>query len=214
MPLQSCSIDGKPGWKYGEQGHCYTYSEGDTEGMKRAKHSAIIQGTAIAHNSGEKLELSKEDWDELKKEFEEDGGEFESLIKDDENNCIFGWAYTTKKADGSIVVDHSEDFVKSENFKDLEFATYAFNLAYREGDIRHTPLSEPATGHLIESMVVTKEKLEKMIKNKLPDGLFPEGVWMGFYFPEDKDYQTIKKMKKPMLSLFGKVKRDYVETIE
>ena len=211
MPLMSCNKDGKPGYKYGESGACYVYTEGNEESRKKAKHSAIIQGTAISHNSGEKLELSKEDWEELRKEIEEDGGDLEPLIKDDENNCIFGWGYVALRKDGSQVVDHSEDFVKPENIKDLEIGTYAFNLAYREGDIRHTSLDTPPTGFLIESMVFTNEKMEKM---RVPKGILPEGVWFGFYFPDDKDYQMIKAMKKPMFSLFGKVQRDFVDNID
>ena len=39
MPLKKCSIDGKSGWKWGDQGHCYPGKEG--------KKKAIKQGIAI-----------------------------------------------------------------------------------------------------------------------------------------------------------------------
>lgn len=39
MPLNECQNNGKKGWKWGDQGHCYTGKEG--------KKQAIKQGVAI-----------------------------------------------------------------------------------------------------------------------------------------------------------------------
>lgn len=39
MPLKKCSEGGKSGWKWGDQGHCYTGKDG--------KKQAIKQGIAI-----------------------------------------------------------------------------------------------------------------------------------------------------------------------
>lgn len=47
MPVQECSIDGKPGFKWGDQGACYTYEPGDEASMRDAKRKAILQGLAI-----------------------------------------------------------------------------------------------------------------------------------------------------------------------
>lgn len=45
MPVMHCVLNGKPGYKYGPNGKCYTYT---TEaGRKRAKTLAIKQGYAI-----------------------------------------------------------------------------------------------------------------------------------------------------------------------
>lgn len=44
MPAQKCQKDGKKGWKWGEQGKCYT---GDG-----AKKKALAQGQAIKANKG------------------------------------------------------------------------------------------------------------------------------------------------------------------
>lgn len=47
MPVKDCELEGKPGYKWGDKGKCYTYSP-DNEGQKRnAKKSAILQGVAI-----------------------------------------------------------------------------------------------------------------------------------------------------------------------
>jgi len=47
VPIRSCSEGGKPGYKWGTEGHCYTYTTGSEEGRKRAKARAINQGLAI-----------------------------------------------------------------------------------------------------------------------------------------------------------------------
>lgn len=39
MPLTRCTQDGKSGWRWGQQGHCYTGKDG--------KKNAIKQGIAI-----------------------------------------------------------------------------------------------------------------------------------------------------------------------
>lgn len=182
MPLMACTNQGKPGYKYGPSGHCYVYQPGVEASRKRAKHDAIIQGTAIAQSTGEKLIIKTK----MQKE-----------VYDDENNLVFGWGYVAIEKNGKQVVDWSEDRVKPEHIKDLEMAVYGFNIGGRKSGIRHRT---PARGYLIESMMFTKEKIEKM---KVPKGTLPEGVWLGFWFPDDRDYQFIKKMKSPMFSMEG-----------
>lgn len=51
MPVVSCSINGKPGFKWGESGKCYTYDEGDSRSRDMARRSASAQGSA-AYASG------------------------------------------------------------------------------------------------------------------------------------------------------------------
>lgn len=47
MPIKSCKMGGKPGFKYGDSGKCYSYSPGNKESMMAAKKKAIKQGLAI-----------------------------------------------------------------------------------------------------------------------------------------------------------------------
>ena len=47
MPILRCSDMGKPGFKCGNQGKCYTYTAGNETGRKRAKQKAINQCLAI-----------------------------------------------------------------------------------------------------------------------------------------------------------------------
>jgi len=46
MPIQDCNLNDLPGYKWGQEGKCYTYTP-DNEGERRnAKKNAIIQGYA------------------------------------------------------------------------------------------------------------------------------------------------------------------------
>lgn len=51
MPLKRCSKDGKSGWKYGDEGTCYTGENG--------KQLAIRQAIAISKSIGEGIELQE-----------------------------------------------------------------------------------------------------------------------------------------------------------
>jgi len=54
MPLKKCSANGKSGWKWGDQGHCYTGPSG--------KKQAIKQGVAI--EGPEKFASMAQDFEE------------------------------------------------------------------------------------------------------------------------------------------------------
>jgi hypothetical protein len=52
MPIRNCMLDGKPGFKWGKQGKCFTYDpSGDVikrrRAMRAAKEKALAQGRAI-----------------------------------------------------------------------------------------------------------------------------------------------------------------------
>ena len=63
MPVNSCSENNQPGFKWGDSGKCYTYERGDTESMGEAKRKATVQGIATGEYK------TKNDFDE--KEVEE-----------------------------------------------------------------------------------------------------------------------------------------------
>lgn len=52
MPVKPCKQKGKPGYKYGDSGKCYTYDPGSKEARKRARNQARKQGQAIKANKG------------------------------------------------------------------------------------------------------------------------------------------------------------------
>jgi hypothetical protein len=92
MPIQSCSINGKTGYKWGEQGHCYTYDSNSPASEKKAKKKALAQGLAI----GDIGKINDENLDTLLKSLKEwfkekwvdisrpkPGGGFEPCGRDD-----------------------------------------------------------------------------------------------------------------------------------
>lgn len=52
MPVKSCQDNGKPGFKCGDRGKCYTYTPGNEAGRKSAKKKAIAQCIAIGEPPG------------------------------------------------------------------------------------------------------------------------------------------------------------------
>lgn len=53
MPVQACQTEGKPGFKWGEQGKCFLYERNDPESKERARARAAAQGQAIKAAGGE-----------------------------------------------------------------------------------------------------------------------------------------------------------------
>lgn len=53
MPLQICTLDGKPGWKWGDKGTCYTYEKGDEVSENDARENAHKQGVAIGYSGSD-----------------------------------------------------------------------------------------------------------------------------------------------------------------
>lgn len=54
MPVQRCQSGGKPGWKWGKHGRCYTYKRGDSAGSASAKAKAVKQGRAAKAGDAKK----------------------------------------------------------------------------------------------------------------------------------------------------------------
>lgn len=60
MPIQTCKEENRPGFRWGRQGKCYTYSPDNEASKKRAKLKAIKQGIAASGGpAGFKREQAK-----------------------------------------------------------------------------------------------------------------------------------------------------------
>lgn len=59
MPIQECSEGGEPGYKWGEEGKCYTYTAGSETSRKAARHRAHIQGISYEFAKGVSIALDK-----------------------------------------------------------------------------------------------------------------------------------------------------------
>lgn len=53
MPVESCQQAGRPGFRWGQAGTCYTYLPGDESSRERARARAEAQGRAIEAAGGE-----------------------------------------------------------------------------------------------------------------------------------------------------------------
>jgi hypothetical protein len=47
MPVERCWSNGKPGFRWGKEGKCYTYTPNNADSRWRAKDKAAQQGRAI-----------------------------------------------------------------------------------------------------------------------------------------------------------------------
>lgn len=134
---------------------------------------------------------------------------------DDERRQVFGWASVTE-INGEPVVDLQNDYVDT---YEIEKAAYDYVLNSRVGGEMHRRVKKSKdapkqVSTLIESMVLTPEKIEKM-------GLPPEtprGWWIGFQIPKDESgdevWKSVKDGKYNEFSIHGMGKRKSVEKSE
>lgn len=122
---------------------------------------------------------------------------------DEDTRNVFGWAYVTHDLEGNVNVDKSGDFI--DEVTEIEKSAYDFVLNSRQGDADHTNV-KGAT--LVESMVFTPEKIEKM---GLAAGSVPLGWWIGFHVEDDATWDRVKKGELRAFSIHGKGTRAKVE---
>lgn len=125
---------------------------------------------------------------------------------DDEQQNMFGWFYKSHHPDGTLFLDRQQDFCDDVDV--LEKTAYDFVLTSREGDVMHL---EVPVSDMIESMVFTPEKLEKM---GVPEGILPTGWWGGFHVNDQSVWEDVKKGKYSMFSIGGTGVREKVDADE
>lgn len=120
-----------------------------------------------------------------------------------EKRLVFGWLYVCRKVDGTPVVDHSGETIAIE---DLEAATYDFALRSRKAGKMHgrTVDGVEQVGRLAEVICFTPEKRKAL---GIPDGIVPDGTWVGFKIDDDAAWEGVKSGKFKMLSLGGRAIR-------
>lgn len=118
---------------------------------------------------------------------------------DTDQHLVFGWASVAIRKDGEQVVDLQDDVIDPD---ELEQAAYSFNLDFRAAGVNHEGES---VGQLIESLVVTKEKLLSM---GLEENALPQGWWVGFYVEDDAVFDKIKDGTYTAFSIQGHALRE------
>ena len=126
-------------------------------------------------------------------------GEFSKT--DDEKRQVFGWA-SVVEVNGQPVIDRQGDWITPD---EIEKAAYEYVIKSRKGGDQHKRDGDQPfhASDLIESFVVTKEKIEKM---GLPADT-PVGWWIGFKVHNEDTWQDVKKGLKTGFSIHGKGKR-------
>lgn len=120
--------------------------------------------------------------------------------KDNDRRLVFGWANVAIRVDGEQIQDLQDDIIDPEN---LAEAAYNYVLNFRAGGEEHNPgLRNKA--RLVESCVFTTEKMNAM---GLPEGILPQGWWIGFYVDDDDAWEKIKNGDYLMFSIEGTGRR-------
>lgn len=135
---------------------------------------------------------------------------------DDSQSLVFGYANVsiskcTHQGTGSLITDLQQDIVPPE---ELEKAAYEFVLNFREADEMH---AGDAIGHLVESMVFTPDKLEKLATDPTTNlidqealtvlkRILPARWWVGFKL-SPSSYQAVKSGRYKMFSIAGDADR-------
>jgi len=124
--------------------------------------------------------------------------------EDIEQQLVFGWANVSVQEDGTAPLDWQGDVTDTEV---LECAAYNYVLKHGIANQRHE--SDTECGWLVESMVFTKEKMNAL---GIPEGLVPEGWFVGFYIPDPAVFAKVKNKEYNMFSIEGRATRISLET--
>ena len=131
------------------------------------------------------------------------GADFCIYKSDDDRRLVFGWASIAIRANGTQIEDWQGDMIDPE---DLEEAVYEYVLEFRDAGEEHIS-SLRKKGKLVESVVFTKEKMKAM---GIPEGIVPEGWWIGFKVQDDEAWAKVKSGQYSMFSIEGSGVREPV----
>lgn len=120
---------------------------------------------------------------------------------DEDKRQVFGWASIVKK-DGEHVVDLQGDYI---DIDEIEKSAYDYVIKSRHGGDMHARNGEKpkVVGTMIESFLVTPEKVEKM---GLPDDT-PLGWWVGYQVEDPEVWEMVKSGKRTGFSIHGRGQR-------
>lgn len=123
---------------------------------------------------------------------------FKIAKANDDQMLAFGWASIAIRANGEQIEDWQGDMIDPE---ELEKAVYDYVQFYRDGGEMH---ERGGVATLVESVVFTKEKMQAM---GIPEGVVPEGWWLGFRVTDPEVWQKVKNGTYSMFSIEGEAYR-------
>jgi cation transport regulator ChaB len=166
------------------------------------------------HGTGDEARLARIAWGAVKRSYAQDAdGNWHPIEKtaatmampitkaDDARQLVFGWASVAVAKDGTPVIDLQGDVIAIE---DLEGAMYAYVRESGELNFEH---AGETRGQLVEALVFTPDKLEKM---GIPAGTVPLGAWVGYHLPDQADYRAARDGGLLMFSIEGRGVREEV----
>lgn len=118
---------------------------------------------------------------------------------DEERNLVYGWASVAVDKAGNPIIDKEGDTIDP---RTLEDAAYEFVLNFGKAN-EYPHGSQEVVGHLVESMVFTPDKLEKL---GLPEGSLPTAWWTGWRLNDDT-FAKVKNREYGAFSIEGTAKR-------
>lgn len=136
-------------------------------------------------------------------------GEFSKV--DEDQRLAFGWA-SVVELNGEPVVDRQGDMI---DWQELEKAAYDYVEKSRKGGNMHKRTWGPDgdepyhVADVVESFVVTPEKIEKM---GLPPTT-PVGWWLGMRIHDDESWEQVKKGERAGFSIHGRGRRRAMEGV-
>ena len=122
---------------------------------------------------------------------------------DEEKQYVFGWANVAIRVNGEQIEDYQGDIIDPEV---LEEAAYKFVEFYGDSGEMHN--GKGAVARVIESVMFTKEKQAAI---GIPDGVVPEGWWIGVHVLDDDVWEKVKSGEYSMFSIEGEAIREEVE---
>jgi hypothetical protein len=126
---------------------------------------------------------------------------------DTDRQIVFGWASVSVGKDGELLVDRQDDVIYPE---DLEAAAYDFVLNSRNGDTMHDEITK---AYLVESVIFTRDKLEKMGLGFINTDVQKADTdccmwWTGFYVADDEVWKGVKNGTYTAFSIGGRAVRE------
>lgn len=135
--------------------------------------------------------------------------QFSKLATNDEQRLVFGLASVAVTADGETVTDLQGDQISQD---ELESAFYDYVLESREGDAMH---DQERASTLVESFVVTPEKLDVLLKALGHEGAPPDfkgvAAWVGYKVHREDVWKRVKAGELCAFSIEGTAERVPVE---
>lgn len=131
-------------------------------------------------------------------------GEFAK--SDEDKRQVFGWA-SVVEVDGKPVIDRQGDWITPD---EMEKAAYQYVLNSRKAGHQHKRDGDQPfhAGDMIESFVMTPEKISKM---GLPEDT-PVGWWVGYKIHDEDAWQKVKKGEVTGFSIHGRGKRKEIDS--